>query len=273
MSEGGSSRVNREATFEHLPVTVFLKPAPRLIPGPLWAWFARRFFTVDAEGEEQLKPAPAFLPFRFWRFLGKLFFELDIYKHRAFQEQAADALREVLSIAPDAWLYAGTMLGCVRDGRIIPWDRDIDLGYPSELVDDELFSRFREAGFVIERLYRYERRAYRDYVPDAMGQVSKFIVRKGARLAAKVEFYCFARGKDGRLYYGQDRPELFVIDYDLVYPLQKMPLYDFSANVPVNLEEHLVYMYGEDWRVPKQSYLHSPEHKERQDHFFLSLRS
>ena len=121
-----------------------------------------------------------------------------------------------MQIAPEAWLYAGTMLGCVRDGRIIPWDRDIDLGFPSELVTEELLERFRQAGFTVEQVYTYDQPAYEDYVPDAMGQISKVVVRKGTSVDAKVELYCFTRGKDGRLYYGQSRPELFVIDYELV---------------------------------------------------------
>jgi hypothetical protein len=254
-----------------MPVTDFLRPAPRFIPESLWWWIARRFFVVDSAGDEQLKPAPSFLPYRFWRFLSKQVFQLDIYKHRAFQEQAPEMLREVLEIAPDAWLYAGTMLGCVREGRIIPWDRDIDLGYPSEIVSDELLERFRAAGFTIERIHHYERPGYRDYVPDAMGQVSKIVVRKGTRIDAKVEIHCFTRGKDGRLYYGQDRPELFVIDYDLVYPLQQIPFYDFMANVPVRLEEHLVYMYGENWREPKKNYIRSAEYKERRLRFYVSV--
>lgn len=263
MSEAGRQGV----PGGHLPVTEFLKPVPRLLPASLWSWFARRFYTVDARGEEQLEPAPSFLPFRFWRFLARLFFEIDIYKHRAFQEHAIDALRETLSIAPEAWLYAGTMLGCAREGRIIPWDRDIDLGYPSELVTDELLDRFRAAGFTIEHLYRYDQPGYRDYVPDAMGQVSKFVVRKGA----KIELCCFTRGEDGRLYFGRSRPQLFVIDYDLVYPLQQVKFYDFEVNVPEKLEEHLVYMYGKDWRVPNPGYIGSTEHRERQSRFYVSV--
>ena len=50
-----------------------------------------------------------------------------------------------------------------------------------------------------------------------------------------------------------------------------MPFFDFTVNVPENLEAHLVYMYGEDWRVPKPSYIRSTQHKERQDRFFIQL--
>lgn len=248
-----------------VPVSEFVKPTPRLVPERTWRWIAERFFTVDDRGDEQLKPAPAAIPFRAWRFLCRRVFAVDVYKLRAFQEAAASALKEAVAIAPQAWLYAGTLLGCIRDGRILPWDRDIDIGFPCELMNDQLLDRFRAAGFGIEHAYVYSRPSYREYIPEAMGRYGKVVLRKGA----KIEFYCFTRGKDGRLYYGQGRPQLFVIAHDLVYPQKQVPFYDFLVNVPERAEENLAYMYGADWRVPKRGWVRSPEHRARQARFFI----
>lgn len=48
------------------------------------------------------------------------------------EKKWVEALREVKQILDDAgvkyWLDWGTLLGAVRDGKIIPWDTDIDLG-------------------------------------------------------------------------------------------------------------------------------------------------
>jgi hypothetical protein len=250
-----------------LPVSDFLKPAPRFVPARAWRWYAGRFFAVDDTGEERLKPAPAGVPFRAWRFLSRGAFVIDVYKLRAFQESAPAALKEALAIAPQAWLYAGTLLGCIRDGRILPWDRDLDIGFPCELMTDELLGRFRAAGFSVERSYVYARPSYREYIPDAMGRYGKIVLRK----VAKLEFYCFARGRDGRLYYGQGRPELFAIDHDLVYPQKQVAFYDFRVNVPERFQENLVYMYGADWRVPKPKWNHSAEHRAAQGRFFVPL--
>jgi hypothetical protein len=136
-------------------------------------------------------------------------------------------------------------------------------------MTDELLDRFRAAGFSVEHTYVYARPSYREHIPEAMGRYGKVVLRKGK--GAKVEFYCFSRGKDGRLYYGQGRPELFVIDYELVYPQKRVPFYDFQVNVPERFEENLVYMYGPDWRVPKRAWIRSPEHRARQARFFISL--
>lgn len=250
-----------------IPVSQFQKPAPSWMPPSLWSWFASRFFFVDADGNEQLRAGPWPVPSRLWRFFSKRFFVLDIYKHRAFQQNAPRVLKEALAIAPDAWLFAGTMLGCVRDGRIIEWDRDVDLGFSSELMTEALLDKFRSAGFTVERQHRYDIPAYRDYVPDAMGKYSKVVIRK----QAKIEFYCFARGRDGRLYYAQGKQKLFAIDYDLVYPQKKVPFYDFEANVPERVDEHLTYMYGSDWQTPKPRWIRSPEHEKCRERFFIRL--
>jgi hypothetical protein len=250
-----------------LPVSDFLKPAPPLVPERVWRWCAHRFFRVDEFGEEQLKPPPAGMPLRAWRFLCKGVFAIDVYKLRSFQQAAPAVLKEAVAIAPQAWLYSGTLLGCIRDGRILPWDRDIDLGFPCEAMTDDLLDRFRAAGFSVEKTYVYARPSYREYIPEAMGRYGKVVIRK----VAKIEFYCFARGKDGRLYYGQGRPQLFVIDHHLVYPQRQVPFYDFTVNVPERFEENLVYMYGADWRVPKRHWAHSAEHRATQERFFIAL--
>lgn len=261
MSSGGPELADT------LVPSFFLRPCPRLVPDFIWRWGSRVFHAVDAQGRERLRYGPRWIPFRLWRFFSKGFFSIDVYKHEIFQRNAPVALREALRIAPQGFLAFGTLLGCARDGRIIPWDRDVDLGFPSELMDDALLDRFRAGGFTVESTYRFELPAYREFVEGAMGQYSKVVLRRDAKL----EIYCLARGRDGRLYYGQGRPQLFVIDYDLVYPLKQVPFYDFLANVPERLEANLAYMYGDDWRTPKPRYIRSPQHASRQRQFFVSL--
>jgi len=61
------------------------------------------------------------------------------------------------------WLECGTLLGAVRDGKIIPWDSDMDLGMFSSDLDKilPLFPEFRKKMFNVRytecgiKLFRY----------------------------------------------------------------------------------------------------------------------
>lgn len=72
------------------------------------------------------------------------------------EELAVKNLREVKKILDELgikyWLEAGTLLGAVRDGKIIKWDHDIDLG----MIDDgsnkivSAFPKLEERGFRVQ---------------------------------------------------------------------------------------------------------------------------
>ena len=75
---------------------------------------------------------------------------------------AVDNLRQVKTILDEYrinyWLDIGTLLGAVRDGKIISWDHDIDLGTWCEQVSD-IVSACREL-----RNQEFEIRLSRNYV-------------------------------------------------------------------------------------------------------------
>ena len=71
------------------------------------------------------------------------------------EEKAVGNLREIKEIFDkigiDYWLDTGTLLGAVRDGRIIEWDTDVDLGtwYGNAKQIASMFAEFEKKGFEI----------------------------------------------------------------------------------------------------------------------------
>jgi hypothetical protein len=66
---------------------------------------------------------------------------------RNFQK-AVEILKKVKVLF---WLDQGTLLGCIRDHRLIPWDHDIDFGVWKDQVDrDSLIATFVNNGFKYE---------------------------------------------------------------------------------------------------------------------------
>jgi len=68
---------------------------------------------------------------------------------------AIEALREVKKMLDKHgvtyWLDAGTLLGAVRDGKLIPWDNDIDLGTWYKDIDKiiNVVENLRNKGFLV----------------------------------------------------------------------------------------------------------------------------
>lgn len=184
---------------------------------------------------------------------------------------APSIIKEVLDIAPEAWLFGATLLGAVREGKIIAWDRDVDLGIPSDRVSLEVIDRFRDAGFDVSGVYFLDLPEMVPYIgEEAIGRIGKFILRKAG---VKVEMCCFTPGINGRLYYSSGTPRFLILPEECVYPQKKIPFYHFEANIPERAEDQLAFVYGADWRTPKPNWYFTAEHYLRREHFILELRS
>lgn len=183
---------------------------------------------------------------------------------------APHILKEVLSIAPDAWLFGGTLLGPIRNGKIFPWDRDIDLGILSEDATEDLIERFRDAGFFVYGIYRLNMPEMKHYIPkEAMGRIGKFILRKDE---VKVEMCCFTPGVDGLMYYASGTPRFFVMPEDYTFPQKKLRIYDFEANVPEESEQNLSFVYGPQWRTPRENWYFTADHYLCRERTIIELR-
>ena len=72
------------------------------------------------------------------------------------EDLAIKNLKEIKAVfdkfAVAYWLDLGTLLGAVRDGMILPWDDDVDIGVREESWNKilSLVSEFRKIGFYVE---------------------------------------------------------------------------------------------------------------------------
>lgn len=74
------------------------------------------------------------------------------------EEQVMAHLKDIKKVLDASsipfWLEDGTLLGAVRDGRMIPWDHDIDLGsfekaFQSEKLREDITEQLSQKGFSV----------------------------------------------------------------------------------------------------------------------------
>jgi len=154
---------------------------------------------------------------------------------------AGKVLLEIRQLLNDAniifFLRHGTCLGAVRDGELIPWDDDIDIGSiigmhnldePSIL---QAVDGFKRAGFQVKVL-----------------ETDFHIGVELSKLGIPVDWTCYRVFEKSILQYPGVK-----IPVQLYEDLSTVSLLDKPFLVPSPPEEYLTLKYGHDWRVPKKT--------------------
>lgn len=164
----------------------------------------------------------------------------------------------------DFWLDAGTLLGAVRHGNLVPWDYDVDLAMLSSGYA-RLLDLFAQHGGRIGRLT-----LDRDYYGEP--DTCCFICEDDNRdLGIDVVRY-EVRGDVCRTLMSQALQDTYPFPYDhaaaSVFPLREVLLLGSWAQVPRRAEAVLSAMYGASFRAyPLEDYARweaSPESDQRQ---------
>lgn len=172
------------------------------------------------------------------------------------REDAYKMLHKVCSILDEEKipyvLEAGTLLGVIRENRLLPWDNDIDITISGEF-SEKLLSirhRFRESG------YRSRLRKYKWDIES---------IKKGMPRILKIQTLKFGFIKKESLLdifikHQQENHYLWIVD-DKNPVLKKCPrefydnrvLYPFDESkfyVPEKYIDYLEYHYGPNWKTP-----------------------
>ncbi|ROR92407.1 hypothetical protein [Nocardioides aurantiacus] len=159
-----------------------------------------------------------------------------------------DAVEEVLRALREAGIEAfvayGTLLGAVREQRLIGHDSDADLGYvsrhthPVDVVRESfaLQRRLTDMGYTV---VRYSGAAFRIDVREADGSWRGLDLFGGYLDAGRL----FLMGEVG-----------VPFEPEWVFPLGEATLEGRSVPVPARPEKLLEAMYGPSWRVPDPAY-------------------
>lgn len=181
------------------------------------------------------------------RRLNEFFYRLRWGNLERRGRQGLIRLHEHLSRTPFAdkyWMTLGLLLGCIRDGAPISWDRDFDFGFLDRDLPHFLAAmrKLRAAGFDL-----------RAPQVNNDGRTTKWSLKYQG---VKFEFFLFDRnGANIRWHYHKRKPPLELVNEVPAHGLVEYELYGKRWQVPNNAEDVLARIYG-DWRTPNPGYVH-----------------
>lgn len=156
-------------------------------------------------------------------------------------DSATEVLKEITKIMDKAgitfFLRQGTCLGAIRDGSLIPWDDDIDLGSVMGLHGlieksvDSTVTILRQNGYITELTH--------------LDHCLHVVMVKSS---IRTEWLCYKVFGDSIYQYPAVKTPV-----SLFTNLKEIHFVGEEVKVPNPPDEYLRLKYGEDWMTPKQS--------------------
>ena len=146
------------------------------------------------------------------------------------------------------WLEAGTLLGIMRDGDLIPWDYDADLGIPADTADDIMKLRLK----LLPKYLIKRKRIQTSWLPGDMRVIKvKTPWEKIRQVNFHVDLFC-VYPVDNK-YRWVDSSALKHVDRKYYDTLSTIEWEGRTINIPNHAEEYLSLRYG-NWQIPEQNY-------------------
>ncbi|NOR44556.1 MAG: hypothetical protein GQ534_03140 [Candidatus Delongbacteria bacterium] len=151
-------------------------------------------------------------------------------------------------------LEGGTLLGIVRENRLLPWDNDLDL----TITDDHLDKLIKIRWKIWLAGYRTRiRKSKKDMPHFPAGSVRLIKIQTRKFLLKGVSLLdVFVKTKVDEKYFwtvGIKNPVLKSVPYHFYEELSKFPFDGYDYSVPTQYEDYLTYRYG-DWKIPVKEY-------------------
>ncbi len=189
----------------------------------------------------------------------------NFYKHHKVQfdskseKEAIDFLYQIDDIIKNSntnyWIEGGTLLGAVRDKKLIPWDHDLDMGIinNSDVEIENLIKNLKKKFYVSVKPFRGDRTW-------KLGKYRVLKIYPKKWLFFKEDLCC-----DLFVYYkgtleGEEVYKYVVWGKNAYHKkkffdcIDSIEFYNKKINVPNNPESFLEVKYGKDWRIPKEKW-------------------
>lgn len=148
----------------------------------------------------------------------------------------------------------GTLLGIIRDGKLIRHDLDIDIAVHAANVDS--INEIQKKLIQNNCIHKYR------YSIDTIGIVEdsyflngiKFDINYYSYLDEKSICYLFYQEQDKK--YEDNKFDVVRLSCSKIEEITKIAFMNFYINVPKNSEKYLSERYGQNWRIPDKSYIY-----------------
>ena len=142
----------------------------------------------------------------------------------------------------------GTLLGIIRDGRLLAWDDDIDFGIfiNSSFSWEKLEKCLMNIGMVKIHQFKYRNEiTEQTYMYNGISIDFFNHVQEGN----KTFFYSYRKIK-GKKYISECEFSVDKFVTARITGVRSLNLNNININIPENAEEYLACLYGKDWKVP-----------------------
>lgn len=182
-------------------------------------------------------------------------------KSRELMENGDDTVVRVQKILSETGAFfffdMGTLLGIVREGRLLKHDMDIDIGV--RLKDEEEIKDLRETLISKGCILRF------NYSIDGIGTVESSFLIGGIKF--DINYYrseegypdsdiCYLMYRDPEREYGKDELSVVRLVSPHIGSVVRTGFAGTEICIPENAEEYLAARYGENWRVPDRGYVY-----------------
>lgn len=183
----------------------------------------------------------SFLRKQFYRVRGfQHFFDIPFDTTSPLPNDALPTLQSLCellkSIDAEFFLRDGTLLGIVRDGRLIPHDSDIDVGVVGLGKSREILSLLKTYGWKLGQSVRFR------------GQYWHLTFTTETQCIVDITFF---RTHQEGLYCFAELDHFFFYPKNLMTGFSSLTLGGFHYPIPEKPEDVLAFTYGDSWRIPR----------------------